>query len=270
MARKKKADNSAPGAPLWVLTFSDMMSLLLTFFVMLVAMSSLDNKKIKEALSSLHGAFGVMRLNQTTPKDRPLQMKAMSLQINKQRTPDGKLTRKNLKGAAQSIMQRLDEDPDARKAVEVEVTEKGLNVRMSGDVLFDVGSSQLSAAGRRLLDKVAPVLQPYNNRIEIRGHSDDSPPAPGGKYESNWHIGFLRAYAVMQYYQVEQGMARERFDLGSSADTRPVAPNDTVSGRAKNRRVEILLLADDEDMHIYENPFFKPLVPYGDIRIEPY
>ncbi|MBE7559992.1 flagellar motor protein MotB [bacterium] len=266
MARKRKED-AGRGVPPWIITFSDMMSLLLTFFIMLVALSSLDNRKVKEAISSLHGAFGVMQTSQYSPRDKPIPSRAVAMDASK-RKPEGKLVKSQMEGVARALIQEVDQ-LKAREAVDVEVLEDGLHLRLKNDVLFAPGSADLVPEGLRLLDSLAKQLEPYSNVIEIQGHSD-STRTTSGRFPTNWHLSFARAYAVMQHYVVERGMERSRFKLAALADTQPLADNDTEAGRARNRRVELVLRAAEEDLAMFDNPMFKPLLPMKDIQIEPY
>ncbi len=267
MRKRKEADFGRP-APPWLLTFSDMMSLLLAFFIMLVALSSLDNERVKNVVSSLRGAFGVeFSLSQLSPQNRPVPSRAVAMDGSK-RKPEGKLLRSQMDGVARALIQDVDM-LNARESVDIQVLEDGLHLRLRDDVLFAPGSADLSPNGLKLLNVLGQRLAPYSNAIEVQGHTDATR-TTSGRFPSNWHLSFARAYAVMQHYVVERGIERSRFKLAALADTQPLASNYTLEGRAKNRRVELVLRAEDEDLNMFNNPMYKPLLPMKDIQIEPY
>jgi chemotaxis protein MotB len=131
--------------------------------------------------------------------------------------------------------------------IQIEQLREGLRVNLSQEILFPLGSAELGAEGRRVLAAVAARLQDLANRVEVQGHTDDL--AIHGRlarvYPSNWELGAARAASVVRLFERE-GLASDRLVAVSFADTRPVAPNDTPEGRARNRRIEIRLAPSEE------------------------
>jgi chemotaxis protein MotB len=268
MGKKKKAPDCPKGAPLWMCTFSDMMSLLLAFFVMLLSFSSMDNRKVKEALTSLHGAFGVLEAEQHSRTDAPIKIVSVSRKPSN-KTPKGKLTKTEIK-QKERIIQQLVKKSQARDKIDVKVTEGGLHLKIDGDVLFNPGESQLRPGADAVLRELAEPIMLYPNPVEIQGHTDDTPIGAGSRYRSNEHLSFERAYSVMRFYITQVGVEPDRLYCSAFGATMPIADNATVQGRIKNRRVEMVLKAVDEDMTIYNTPLFKPPIPIGELDIEPY
>jgi chemotaxis protein MotB len=110
-------------------------------------------------------------------------------------------------------------------------------------VLFPPGSADLQPNGTRALDAVAAALRALDNRIAIEGHTDDRP-ISNSRYPSNWELSTSRAGAVLRYLVDRHGLPAQRMVAGGYAEQRPLAANDTVEGRARNRRVDVAVLSE--------------------------
>ena len=121
--------------------------------------------------------------------------------------------------------------------------ERGLVVSIvTDDVLFAPGSAELQASGSKALDAVAAALLALENPIAIEGHTDDVPISTG-RYPSNWELSTARAGAVLRYLVDHHGLPAQRMIAGGYAEQRPLAPNDSVDGRSRNRRVAVAVLS---------------------------
>lgn len=131
--------------------------------------------------------------------------------------------------------------------IQIEQLREGLRVKLSQEILFPLGSAELGSEGRRVLSAVASRLRDLPNRIEVQGHTDDLPihGALARVYPSNWELGGARAASVVRLLE-RSGLAADRLVAVSFGQTRPVAPNDTPQGRARNRRIEIRLVPAGE------------------------
>ncbi len=240
------------GAPLWMGTFADMMSLLLCFFILLFALSTLEKKKKIQALGSLRKAFGGLPapyLVENIP-DRQTDRK-MSRPVQQ--------TRRQFY-AKEEVMreeQREVKSLNLQSVVQVTGTEQGITFRLSGDALFDTGSAELKPEAIESLYHIARRLIRYpSNPIQIDGHTDQT-----GDTDTNWKLSADRAYNVMKYFTdfgSKSGQINpERFTYQSYGEFKPLEDQDpnTPLGRYLNRRVDITLLQTDQmDGTYYSDP----------------
>jgi chemotaxis protein MotB len=242
----------------WLLTYADMITLLLALFVVLFAISSVNISKVKALQQSLRDAFSGKVLNggeaimetsnsvavrtlDTAPRVVP-----STPTIGK---PDSASARAALAARReQDELQRLKRMLDAYAAahgfkaqVETVVTQRGLVVRLLTDnVLFDSGLADLKSQGLPLLGEVGTLLGVDRvHPVVVEGHTDDVPIATS-RFASNWELSTSRASAVVRWL-IGRSVPARRFSAAGYADLHPVASNGTDTGRARNRRVEIVL-----------------------------
>ncbi len=227
MARKKKADTPPPGSPAWMATFGDMMSLLLTFFILLVSFSTIQETKFQEAVGSLQGALGVLN-------DLP------SIPIHKEvLIPEGgKSDAEEIKERVEKLNKEL-ESLKKSDVVEISRSEKGLAIRLEDEALFDLGKAKLRQEAHAILDEVAETLKGFPNGIRVEGHTDDLP-IRSERFPSNWELSSARATAVLRHMQ-GKGIDPRRLSAIGFGEWRPVVKNDSPEHRQKNRRVEIFM-----------------------------
>ena len=234
MGRPKKPDEQPPGAPAWMATFGDLMSLLLTFFILLVSFSSIQESKFKQAAGSLKGAFGVLKSMPTVPMHKNV------LQIRGSDTTIAGLEekleefREKLKGLEKSDM------------VQISRTERGMAIRLDDSALFDSGKSDLREEAVPILAGVVSALTDFPNAIRIEGHTDNLP-IRSERFPSNWELSAARATAVLRSLQAG-GVDPRRLSATGMGEWRPVAKNDTAENRQRNRRVEIFMDVLSEPM----------------------
>lgn len=231
MAKKKKGCDCEPGLPAWMATFSDMMTLLLTFFVLLLSMASLDQQKIKEAIGSLQGSLGVLQGG--TKTDINIQTLIPSLEIVD--VAKRKLIERNFDEVRKWLAQLKMENK-----VLADRTEQGILIQVDSQVLFQVGAAEVNPGASIILHKIAEMLRSNKAEIRIEGHTDNVS-IHTERYPSNWELSTARAVRVLRYFVEEEKMDPLRFSAVGYGDTRPIASNDTPEGRAKNRRVTLVL-----------------------------
>jgi chemotaxis protein MotB len=219
------------GAPKWLVTFADLMSLLLTFFVLLLSFSSVQEAKFHELAGSLKGAFGVLE-SQTV------------ITVNSA-PPRPNVTVVRLRQAmVQREIQALKTMADSLGAsVEVEGKGNELSIKLRDQMLFPSGSGDLSATAVPILQRLATLLATTGGTVRIEGHTDDRP-ITNGRYPSNWELSAGRALAVLRSLQ-KLGIPPSRMSAVAHGEFQPLAPNDSPSNRAKNRRVELRVELDD-------------------------
>ena len=216
---KKREEEEESKDPVWLTTFGDAMSLMLTFFVMLFAATSLNKSKIEPALGSLRGALGIMQKTKPAIVSTPLVVE-----------PTQKI--------AQQISQFVISKGLTGK-VKVKLVRGGIRVSLASPILFELGKAELKQAIFPLLDKIAIILKKLPNEIVVEGHTDNLP-IHTERFPSNWELSAARAINVAKYL-IKKGVSPSRVGVVGYADSRPIYPNDTPEHRASNRRVEIFI-----------------------------
>ena len=214
------AKGGEEGSPAWMATFADMMSLLLTFFILMYAIASQNTSRIMtEVLGTETKSLGVLDLIDKISIQKSLQ----------------ELTGLN----NPNILDDMD-DIAEDSAMAVDTNEAKVVVRVPGASLFKPGQADLQLSGRPILDEVIAVIRKYPDyKIHIQGHTDDDPISTD-RFPTNWELSAARATAVLRYF-FDKGVEPEKMTATGYADTFPLASNDTDQGRSLNRRVEFVL-----------------------------
>jgi chemotaxis protein MotB len=226
MARKKKKSGGDGGAPAWMVTYADMVTLLLTFFVLLLSMANMDQQKFKDALGSLRGAFGIFGTSARTEVAPPKVISFAPME-------DDYVQR--LYQRVQIILSRLQIDRD----IELVKDRGAVVLRIRESILFDPGSCSLKESAQPVLRKIARLVRPMPLALRIEGHTDDTP--SNNPVMTNWDYSVQRAVATLKFLARENLIPLERMAAVGYGDQRPVAPNDSAKNRAMNRRVEFVL-----------------------------
>ncbi len=251
------------GIPAWVLTFADLMSLLLAFFVLLFSFSEMDKAKYKQVAGSMKEAFGIQReikvkeppkginiiaqeFSAGTPDEKTLQndLRQHTTDDFRQylRIPDTDLVKENLQDEKNRLRLALAEEIDGG-FVEVEIVDETIVIRILERGSFSSGSTDLIEPFRSLIAKMAKTIGNNPGGVVVSGHTD-SVPISTGKFRSNWELSASRAVTVLHELMEQGSIPPGRFLLQGYGDTRPVDTNDSSFGRARNRRVEVTLLYD--------------------------
>ena len=226
------------GSPPWMTTFSDLMSLLLCFFVLLVSMSKIIERDFFVAAGSLRGAFGVMRDDPSIIKLENIPLPTLK---NIQRAIVDKSV-SNLQDFIQS--RRLGSD------VKIVISDKGVALSISSPLLFESGRAEIKPESYPLLEMMFDIARGWPNVIRVEGHTDNTR-IVSGIYESNWDLSFGRALSVVNFAVQFSKIHPSRLAPVAYGEYRPVADNSTEEGRAKNRRIEIFMEYKKEN----EDPF---------------
>ena len=205
---KKKQQQDEGG---WLTTYADMMTLLMTFFVLLFAMSTLDPVKLEQ--------FG-----DSTKKDKGSAKKSKKVslsQINKE-------------------VKKLVVEQELQSQVKVSMDARGVTLGIASDLAFGSGTAILSESIKSFLVKLVSTMEKATYAIAVEGHTDNDP-IRSSQFPSNWELSAARASAVIRYL-TEQGIAADKFRAIGFGDTVPLVANDTRANKAKNRRVDITFL----------------------------
>jgi len=253
------------GLPMYMGTFADLMSLLMCFFVLLLSFAQIDALKYKMVVKSLENAFGVQReipansipkgtsiiAEYFSPGDpRPTPLKEVrqdtidsprdAFEVNMDAQEIAKQQAKEVTEDVENFKKALKKEIEAG-LIEVESQLNRIVIRIREKGSFPSGDSRLNEDFIPILNKIHDVLVKTNGQIAVAGHTDDVP-INTTRYRSNWDLSTSRATSVIHELLRAQKMLPKRFVLEGYAYTRPLVPNDTSDDRARNRRVEIIVL----------------------------
>lgn len=238
---EKKCPECKPGAPEYMNTYGDMMTLLLCFFVLLFAFSSLDTQKFKVLMVSFQGSLGVMPGGKTISPESLITDSRVNAKGSEIRY---KMMAKNLTESLEKIeesQQNSATESTEEKNAEVKITQRGIEITLGDRTLFDIGKSELKSGAFNILDQVIKEIKGIENEIIIEGHTDNIP-INTVRFPSNWELSTARSTTVLKYMLSKSKSLRGRISASGYADTKPLASNQTLKGRQKNRRVDIVIL----------------------------
>ncbi len=233
MAEKKQKCDCSGGAPAWMTTFGDLMSLLLTFFILIVSFSSIQEVEFQKAVGSLKGALGVLKSKRST------------LSLSSLRNIFLKIDHLSIVLPEIERLQSLIKEKNFSDYVKVEPTPKSIRFTLQDQILFDLGKANLKPQIFPILLEIAKIAKKVNGTLRIEGHTDDLP-IRTREFPSNWELSSMRAINVLHYFE-NLGIPRTRLASAGYADTRPLVPNTSPENRARNRRVEIFLEFDEKN-----------------------
>lgn len=236
---------------MWMVTFGDLMSLLLCFFVLLLSFSTTDPAMYKEVSGSLEKAFGVQK--QEIVLDIPKGIDIVSRDFNPVFSVDVLLEK--IKSAIKLELIKGD--------VQVEALKDRVVLRLNDAITFDPGSDTLKETSKPVLDKIRGIIETSPGEIMVAGHTDDSPIS--GSFSSNWHLSAARAASVVVYLLRKHSIDPARMAAVGYGASQPLTLNDTPENRARNRRVEIIILQPRNP----DNFVVRPLDEKGILEQEP-
>ncbi len=226
MKRRIRPPEPKSNAPRWMVTFSDLITLILVFFILLFSMSQIDIVKFR-AISDSFQKKEILDFNPSIvpseqPSEEPLEKHEEDL--------------RDLLSDIRSYLREneLDEIVTATR------TERGVVLVLPEQSLFDSGEANVLPASYPFLDKVGALLERMPNYVKVEGHTDNRPISTS-KFPSNWELSSARASSVIRYLTSAVDLDPKRFIAVGYGDTRPIAPNDTADNLQKNRRVEIII-----------------------------
>jgi len=284
----KKCKCPPPGLPAWMATFSDLMALLMCFFVLLLSFSEMDVKKFKQLQGSMKEAFGVQDRIKVAeiPKGTSIIAQEFSpgrpdptvFNEVRQKTIDSDLNTLDIRSLesdsttldkAKGVLEKFQElENEAKKdaiefaevlkneirngSIDVETEGTKIIIRIKEKGSFESGSARLNPGYIPIVAKVRDVLLNVSGRVAIEGHTDNIP-YQGSEFESNWSLSSERALAVAHELFADIRMHQGRFQVVGYASSKPMYPNTSSENRDKNRRVEIIIHKGDE------NDLLKPI-----------
>lgn len=268
MARKHKPEEHE-NLERWLVSYADFITLLFAFFVVMYAISQVNEGKYKVLSDSLLQAFQnpstapplpVQRVIVSDPKSHPTPPKAeaiMPRRSDAQAVQIKKETEK-MKGIAKDIMKALERLVKTGK-VRVTQSNRGIAVEINASVLFASGQATLEGESLKVLKAVAEVLVDVDNHIQVEGYSDNAP-IQSVMFPSNWELSSARASGVARLF-VENGIQSARVMVVGYGENKPVDTNDTPEGRARNRRVIVMILSAGQEKVLADMPLGGEATP---------
>lgn len=215
----------------WLIPYSDMLTLLLALFIVMFAMSKIDQDKLKSVSqgfnSVLAGGNGVME--------------GSGSQVSVEEVVSNETIEENQMNDVKSMIEEEISSSGYGDKVKVELNSAGLNIIIQDAVLFNSGDASIIKGVEPLLNEVSKSLKNLNNDIEVAGHTDNIP-IKNSKYPSNWELSSARAMSVMYYMINTGGLKPNNMSTTAYGEYRPKFDNSTEEGRTKNRRVEIFVV----------------------------
>ena len=227
------------GSPQWLVTYGDMTTLLLTFFILMFTTAEIDGAELRMILAAFQG-LGSLRGGNTLQVGKLAELGHTIMSLPSREA--GKALDKARRTAISQFQPEL-----KTKKVRIKEDERGLIISLAADSFFEAASAEINIEeSRQVLQKVATLMSSPDlkqRKFRIEGHTDNIPTDPGGTWETNWELSADRAVNVL-HYLVDFGVEERQCQVAGFADTVPLASNDTREGRAYNRRVDIVLLTE--------------------------
>ena len=250
MAKKKKKIDEPPdgGIPAWLTTYSDLMTLMLSFFVILGSFATFEQGRIVKLVGSFAGAFKILPGGyKTDPGDQVLEPGKEMLQSYR------------AAGEIFTKMKGVVENSGVSGGMEFSQTNKGFELSMSSYLLFGLesGKTEILPGMLPFLDEMLEVVRRESYLIRIEGHTDNYP-VSSPEYPTSWDLSTARAVTILRYFVEKGGIAPSRVSAAGFGKYRPLFSNDTPEEREQNRRVVISLLKNElAGTTSEEKPLFK-------------
>lgn len=243
--KKNKKQEEGPNSERWMLSYADFMTLLMIFFVVMYAMGQVDQSKYKELAMSLNIAMGGGKTiigsdNTPSVKDTVKQVQDTDPSQDDQSETQIKLENKKLEELKKEVDSYLAASGLSQSA-STQIDERGLVVSLNNSLFFDTGKADIRPQFQQQLIDLGKILNQLGNYIRIEGHTDNVP-ISNSQYSSNWELSCDRASNVTEFFIKNSGVQPERLSAIGYGEYRPVGDNSVEEGRAKNRRVDIVIL----------------------------
>ncbi|AWI07551.1 OmpA/MotB family protein [Clostridium drakei] len=260
---KKKKEEEHENSERWLLSYSDFMTLLMILFVVLYAMSNVDKAKFSQLSQSMSIAMGGGKIMQGNENSPNISNSSPSGNSSDGKTEESKM--EDLKKKVDSYLQKN----GMQSSVTTEVDERGLVVSLKDTLFFETGKAEVIEASKVKLVEIGKILNQLNNTMRIEGHTDNVP-IHNEKFSDNWQLSSARSLNVTELL-IANGVPPKKLSSVAYGEYRPILDNSTEEGRARNRRVDIIVVSNKynkiENNSIGTNPLGDPSLgdkPIGD------
>jgi len=245
----KKREEKEPNGERWLLTYSDLITLLMIFFVIMYASSTVNATKYKQLSQSLNAAFSGGSGKSIVGDQAGVSALDASGTTPAKTTVDEKTASAATKAIEQNKMEAIKKNVDnylkkngLSSSVSTKIDDRGLAVSLNSTLLFDVGKANVLDASTKKIISIGRMLNSVNNYIRIEGHTDDTP-ISNNEFSSNWQLSAIRATNVTELLISQSGINPKRISAVAYGENRPIANNSSQKGKAKNRTVDIIILS---------------------------
>lgn len=257
MALKKEPEKHA-NHERWLVSYADFITLLFAVFVVLYAMGQSDKKKVEEVMQAIQQSFGMATAGATAPKINVITSQDItvipSLKPEIKVAPIGRTRSGQIKARAEekdfrqikSAVEAYLVKQGAQSKVTLEITRRGLIVSLKEAGFFNSGQATIKPEAYELINTIAEVMTQYNNPLRLEGHTDNVPISTA-QFPSNWELSTARATNGLKYLLKNFDVDANKISATGYAEFRPIADNATPEGRAKNRRVDLVMLSGDAE-----------------------
>lgn len=244
---KRREKKPPKGSPAWMTTYSDMITLILVFFILLFSMSQIDVARFEALAESFRNRNIIFENNssaidfENTIDSATIRDQGEDLEKDNFLGADGLTSnQKSLEELLVEVEGFLEQN-QLQDVISANRTDQGVVLILQERLLFDSAEADLKPEGEPFLDKVALLLNNIPNYVRVEGHTDNRPIATR-QYPSNWELSGARASSVIRHILASGDYNEQRFIAAGYGDTRPIVPNDSVENLQKNRRVEMVIL----------------------------
>jgi chemotaxis protein MotB len=236
MARKRRRETSGDEirGDEWMATFSDTITLLLTFFILLYSFSTIDQQKWQSIATSLQSVLTGKESNGIMKNTSPVQT-----------IPSNIENKSNMDEIYERVKKFIEENK-LGTTVEIKEDDRGVILQLRDSILFESGKADVLPESKSLLDKLGNLIKTVPNNIIVEGHTDNVP-INTYKFQSNWDLSASRAVNVVKFFIDQENVNAARFTASGYGEYRPIVDNSTAENRAKNRRVNILIVATEKE-----------------------
>ncbi|MCB5183790.1 flagellar motor protein MotD [Methylobacillus gramineus] len=250
MGRRRKFEEEPENHDRWLVSYADFITLLFAFFVVMYGISSVNEGKYKELTSSLGSAFsGIAKEGEMNPASSDSDYPADQISVSPSlihSLPLARLQKEKARREQEAISAMLSDLSKSLSAlsqngkINITKNDRGVRIDIYDSLLFNPGSSEIKTDAIAPINDIAQVLMPTSYGIQVEGHTDNIP-IQNSQFPSNWELSAMRATSVVRQ-MIKEGIAENRLSAVGYSDTQAIAENDTEQGRAKNRRVSIMVL----------------------------
>lgn len=268
--RRRKSELDQENTDRWLLTYADLITLLLAFFVIMYSMSRIDAKKFGKMSERLQGVFHgpdatlIHTADQSDLGSGVLKVGRLKMIAQRIRTITQELAKSRIIAATGGGWETVKGDTTsqsgrlATEAITAEINERGLVIHVLESALFESGQATLKQEAIEPLNRIATEIANITNQIRIEGHTDDRPIATA-RFPSNWELSAARATTIVHFLIDKHHLPPGRLSALGFGEFRPMVTNNSDANRAKNRRVDIVVLTDDLSR-------FEPTAPGDSLR----
>lgn len=241
MARKK-VNRDEPKGDEWLATYSDCVTLLMTFFVLLYAMSSVDENKMR----ALSQAFRTVMAGEAGDTILEYSLYNGDVPLIGGEIPTDTIDGEKIEESMYYQVSKFVDEHDLEAVVDIIETDLGVAIQLRDNILFETSKSDLRSESKEILDSISGLISSLNNNIVVEGHTDNRP-INTAEFPSNWELSVDRAVNVVRYFVENGKIDPKRLSATGYGEFQPIVDNDTEENMEKNRRVNILIMTNDKE-----------------------